>query len=188
MYEGGLRKGIIIAAAVLLLTTGLGFAIISADREAGERLIQFLSEELFAGFMDENPFNVFVRIFLNNLQACALLFLGGASLGIFTMVIISVNGLLIGGVVAFGIQERGLKYILAALLPHGLLELPAFILSGALGVALARAVWLELGESGDASFAMRWLFRVFISRVIPLLAIAAFIESFITPHVIELMI
>ncbi|MDH7593664.1 MAG: stage II sporulation protein M [Methanomicrobiales archaeon] len=188
MSDDRMKFNLAVAGLVLLLTVSVGYGIVTSNREAGEQLIEFVRSELYAGLLGDDPFIIFIRIFLNNLEACALLFLGGTSLGLFTVLIISLNGLLIGGVIAFSVHERGPLFIMAALLPHGLLEIPAFLLSGALGLSLAQALWMEVRGAGDASESAERLGRIFISIVIPLVAIAAFIESFITPYVLDLII
>jgi stage II sporulation protein M len=59
-----------------------------------------------------------VFLFLNNLQACILLFLGGATFGLLTLFIIASNGIIIGGIVEIVREERGLLYVAAAILPQ----------------------------------------------------------------------
>ena len=39
-----------------------------------------------------------IKLFINNFEACILLFLGGASFGILTIFIMSLNGIVIGAI------------------------------------------------------------------------------------------
>ena len=166
----------------------LGYLVVSMNAAVGDQLMAFLKNELFADVADSTPFSLFLKIFLNNLEACILLFLGGASLGILTLLIISLNGMVIGGVVALVGDQRGLPFLVAAIAPHGLLEIPAFLLSGAMGLLLARALWAEWKGSGDLAETGALLGRIFVRIVIPLVVIAAFIEAFITPYFITLLL
>jgi stage II sporulation protein M len=166
----------------------LGYLVVSMNAAVGNQLMTFLKNELFVDVADSTPFSLFLKIFLNNLEACILLFLGGASLGILTMLIISLNGMVIGGVVALVGDQRGLPFLVAAIAPHGLLEIPAFLLSGAMGLLLARALWAEWKGSGDLAETGALLGRIFVRIVIPLVVIAAFIEAFITPYIITLLL
>ena len=48
-------------------------------------------------------------------------------------------------------EKQGMVFILAAIVPHGIFEIPSFILSGALGFLLANALSDEWHGTGDAS-------------------------------------
>jgi stage II sporulation protein M len=78
-------------------------------------------------------------------------------------------------------------FVAAAILPHGIFEIPAFIISGALGILLAQSLIAEWYGSGDAGVAAYSYARLFIVFVLPLVAIAATVEAFITPVIIHLV-
>jgi len=80
-----------------------------------------------------DPVDMCVKLLANNLEACIMLFLGGASFGILTLFILGLNGLVIGSVTEIVSQGHSAAFIAAALLPHGIFEIPAFIIAGALG-------------------------------------------------------
>jgi stage II sporulation protein M len=124
---------------------------------------------------------------LNNLEACLLIFFGGVSLGAISILIIILNGFVIGSVIASVRGEHGFLFLAAAILPHGLFEIPAFVIAGALGLSLAREVWLETKGRGDAANVAQSLGMVFIKVVVPLISLAAFIEAFITPYILTLV-
>ena len=75
----------------------------------------------------------------------------------------------------------------AAILPHGIFEIPAFIIAGALGILLAQSLNEEWYGSGDAAVDARRYVRIFLLYVLPLVAVAAYVEAFITPVVIHLV-
>ena len=66
-------------------------------------------------------------------------------------------------------------------------EIPAFIISGTLGLLLARALWIEVNGNGDAAAEALGFGRTFLFVVIPLVAVAAVTEAFITPEIINLV-
>jgi len=102
-----------------------------------------------------------------------------------------VNMALIGGV--FGgaglIHFSPILVFVAAILPHGLFELTAVIISTAAVLKLgAVLVTPQLDKSLGEIFLLSladW-FRVFVGLVIPLLAIAAVIEVYVTPQIIKM--
>jgi stage II sporulation protein M len=84
--------------------------------------------------------------------------------------------------------ERGFPFMAAAIIPHGIFEIPAFIISGALGLSLAHALWDEFRGSGDVAVTGMKLGKIFLTVVLPLVLLAAFIEVFVTPVVISLVL
>jgi len=113
----------------------------------------------------------FVVIFLNNAFACFLDIILGPLIGIFPMFSAFING----GLLGWFAQKEGLIVFLA-IVPHGIFELPAFLLSAAIGLRLGREVLKRKSERhlkkelGDG-------LKVFVILILPLLLIAALIES-----------
>ena len=84
-------------------------------------------------------------------------------------------------------KDHPLIFVAAAILPHGIFEIPAFILSGALGIMLAQSLISEWYFGTDTDEDARKFARLFIIYALPLVAIAAFVEAFITPIIIQLV-
>ena len=78
-------------------------------------------------------------------------------------------------------------FIAAALLPHGIFEIPAFIIAGALGFCMAQSLIAEWYGAADTAADAGRLARLFIFCVVPLIAMAAVVEAFITPAVIQIV-
>lgn len=133
-------------------------------------------------------------ILRNNLTATALatllgMFSFGVAAVILLMAPVAIVGYLAGSLALAG-QDAAL-YILALVVPHATLEVPAAILAGAAvirlglaGVSLPRGT--SLGESWLTALA-EWG-RVFIGLVLPLLILAALLEVFVTPRVAVLVL
>jgi len=85
-------------------------------------------------------------------------------------------------------ERQGLLYVAAGVVPHGIFEIPSFIVSGALGFLLAGSLWNEWTGTGDASSDAGKFGRIFLLIVVPLVTIAAFVEAFITPEIIRLVL
>jgi stage II sporulation protein M len=103
------------------------------------------------------------------------------------------NAIIIGGVASFVSFTRGTLYTVAGLLPHGIIEIPAFILEFA-GLArwhitTTRAIYTKLsGRKVDRPVLKEEIKEAVIlsSISVALFAIAAYIEAFITPHFLGL--
>ena len=187
MSNPPLTNAIIITSILLFATLTVGWVGTLQNPEIGENLMKLFEKEV-AGQIDvDNPFDMCIKLFINNFEACILLFLGGASFGILTIFIISLNGIVIGAIMEIIHKDHSWTFIAAALLPHGIFEIPAIIISGALGILLAQSLISEWYGGADTSAEAQKLARIFLLYVLPLVVIAACVEAFITPVIIQLV-
>jgi stage II sporulation protein M len=187
MSNSPLTNALIVTLLLFFTTITVGWIGSALNPSVGPDLIKLFEKEV-AGQMDgTNPYDMCLKLFANNLQACILLFLGGASFGILTIFIMSLNGIVIGAIMEMVHKDHTPLFVAAAILPHGIFEIPAFIISGALGILLAQSLVAEWYGGGDTAADARRFGRLFILYVLPLVAIAACVEAFITPVVIHLV-
>ena len=126
-------------------------------------------------------------LFLNNTRAVTLIFFAGLfSFSVLGVILYMVNIGLIGGVFAL-LQLLGIQpwpIFLAGVLPHGIFELPALIIGSA--VVLYMGVAIVTPQTGNSmgevilELLADWM-KIFLGLVVPLLAVAAVIEAYITP-------
>lgn len=137
--------------------------------------IQQLSENLKDSTHEYPQWIIFLAffavLFLNNSFTCFLDIILGPLIGIFPLFSAFING----GLLGWFAKEQGLVIFLA-IVPHGMFEIPAFLLSAAIGLRLGREV---LKRKGDRHLKkeLRNGLNVFLAVVLPLLFIAALIES-----------
>lgn len=187
MSDKPLTNAIIVTLLLFFTTVTVGWVGSAQNPAVGEELMKLFEKEV-AGQMDgTDPSDMCIKLFFNNLQACILLFLGGATFGILTIFIMSLNGIVIGAIMELVSKEHTALFVAAAIVPHGVFEIPAFILSGALGILLAQSLIAEWYGTGDSAVATHAFARLFLTVVLPLVAIAAVVEAFITPVVIHLV-
>ena len=187
MSNSPLTNAIIVVLLLFFATITVGWVGSAQNPAVGEQLMALFEKEV-AGQMDGgNPYDMCVKLFFNNFEACLLLFLGGASFGILTIFIMSLNGIVIGAIMEIVHKDHSALFVAAALLPHGIFEIPAFIIAGALGILLAQALVAEWYGGPDTEGEARKYARLFLLYVLPLVAVAACVEAFITPVVIQLV-
>ena len=188
---------------ILLLTVlailGVGIAYIWSvgnlqtylDSVEPDQLAELQSRLIRAGDLSEFSGELTApSLFLHNLQATLLIgFFGLFSFGVLGVILYLVNTSVIG--VLFGLFQLMdydlLPLIAAGILPHGIFEIPALILSCAavlhIGLVLVTPqAGRTVGEVLLEALA-DWA-RVAIGLVVPLLAIAAVIESYVTPQLL----
>jgi len=129
-------------------------------------------------------------LFLNNTRAVATIFVAGlVSFSVLGIMLYMVNIGLMGGLFALFelLGKNPWPLFTHGVLPHGIFEIPALMIGSAavlyLGVAI---VTPQVGKSmGEVILELLadWT-KIFVGLVVPLLAIAAVIEAYITPNLL----
>lgn len=129
-------------------------------------------------------------IFLNNVRALALAsLLGLFSFGSLALILLlapmAIVGLFAGEASALGSDP--VTFLMAFILPHGVIELPAAIIATAFAVRLGASIispppGVTAGE--NLLRALADLIKIFIFVVLPMLLVAAWIEANITPQIV----
>lgn len=147
-------------------------------------------QEFFDLIMENPPLITTMMIFLKNFLSMVQMLFLGAFAGIAPLATLSINGYILGLVAAscraMDISVPGM--LLFGILPHGVFELFAFFLCGALGLKLGyHCIASPLpGKTRLQSFKYIWKEIVSVMPLVTaLLLCAALIEIFVTPHLIN---
>jgi stage II sporulation protein M len=188
MFNKKLSYSISLSLVLFLVSSVLGALLISQNAESAGILLEALNEDIFSYIKEQTPPYMALTLFINNFEASLLLFMGGATFGFVTLMVLFTNGVIIGFVVDYAVRLQGAAAVAAGIIPHGIFEIPAFIISSGLGFLLAESLWLEYRGMDDTAEYAKKLAKIYIMIVIPLLAVAAIIEAFITPQIIDLVV
>lgn len=132
------------------------------------------------------PFQLALFIFFNNsLKALAIMLLG-MGFALVPLVFVFLNGQFLGLVAGAVGSERGYALVFLALLPHGLLEIPALLVAAGYGVFLGRALWLRIRHGRALLPDLKKALLAFLWIVLPALAAAALIEAYLSPLLVQL--
>ncbi len=189
-YGGYATHGKYVIAITLIfvasLIAGYGYAVLNPTESA--RFVEELSAE-FGWLMDLSLPQIFLVIFLNNAIKALLAIIFG--LLIFVPVgFVAYNGWIIGIVVCEQVRTSGYMSVVAGILPHGIIELPMIIVSAALGTRLGILAFLRMKETisnEDLISEIKWSVRFYLRWILPLLFVAALIETFITPIIMQIV-
>ncbi len=167
------------ATYALLLFVILGLIFKNSFLEQQNQLIQSILAQLEGkGF-----FETWMFIFFHNFWANLLIIILGFTL-IYPFFSIIVNGFLIGAILARSIVEKGFFTSIALLIPHGIFEIPAILLSLALAFRIALSF-----KKGKQKWYKRYYLNykeaaiIFLKIIIPLLLIASFIETLLSTEI-----
>lgn len=187
------RNWFIMAAAIFLIcAVAFYFTTSTFPDETGLVADSQLEDMLafFELFMESNPLISSLLIFMNNFLSMAQMLLLGVVAGISPLFTLGLNGAMVGILLALTAGE-GLplfQVIAFGIMPHGIFELFAFFLCGAMGLKFGyHCVASPLpGKTRMQSY--RYIWKEVIS-VMPLIVIlllaAAFIEMLVTPRLLE---
>lgn len=164
------RKYIYFSTIIFVLFSFIGF-FFPILREEILKIIAELSL-MFEGL---NLIQTTGLIFFNNARASLLAIVLGIFIGFFPLVILISNGYVIGFVMRIVSEEKSI-FEFWRLLPHGIFELPAVIISIGLGLKLGLIV---LNGANKKTFfnTLNKSLKTFVVIIVPLLIIAAIIEG-----------
>jgi stage II sporulation protein M len=131
-----------------------------------------------------NSFWQFLYVFLNNATTAAFAILFGLIFGIFPLLCVFANGEVLGILAFISRGTLSVLTFLAGILPHGIIEIPALILTGAVGIKIGKVVIDRIFSKKKVEIKkeLSLAFSLFLKILLPLLLIAAAIEIFITPE------
>lgn len=193
--RGPMKKPCLFCGIVFLaLCIASYFALLKLPELAGDISVFFAENVENSGVVDETGNISCVALFLHNLWATGIAALWGLVPFCFLPIItLAVNGLVIGGMLAV-IRLSGsgnvLLMILLGLLPHGIAELPAMLMGMSLGITLClhlSAGILKKPWAIPLEDLLVHLVRILLLIATPLLALAALVETYITPILLSLL-
>ena len=130
-----------------------------------------------------------IDIFLNNWLVSIATALSGLGFGAPSFITIMFNGFILGVLLAPQLSPN-LTMFLAAILPHGIIEIPAFVLSGSVGIRLGYASWkarFRRGPENDEYLSKTLRLAVYVVvGLAPLFFVAGLIEADITPWIMRM--
>lgn len=190
-FRAGFRRTVLWCAVGMTVAVALGFVTALLWPEVAWNTLNAFAEQVAeSGVVDGAGRMSVFALLMNNWRAMLLSALYGLIPFIFLPAIsLLSNGALLGFMMGV-YQANGLPLVvlLAGVLPHGLFELPALILSIACGVRLCGNMCLLAAGSGRKAPFMELaedLLRVLVLIVAPLTVAAAFIECYVTPVVMD---
>ena len=205
-------KIFLLALLLFILVAVLSYTYLLGHPEFTEQKFMELADKLLEKVpVDRGKLVMSAAILLSNLVAVSL----AAGAGFVPFLFLPAFGIMLNGA-AMGVMSafmtlRGVKLgslLLFGLAPHGIIEIPTFLYACTLGIALClgltRFVVRELfgraepvspapspgghGQEEGLIDLLKHTFRTFILVIVPLILLAALIETFITPLLIHAVI
>ena len=194
-WQNGLSGEVLRTAIAFPILVMLSFTLCTVFPALRDSLLSMvLSSMESMGIVNEDGSLSALALFSNNLRATVFIMVYGLvpfiqlpalALGVNTMALSVLASWYI-------VQGYSIVAFLAAVLPHGLAEFPALILAFGVGLYVCGQVTRRLFRRDESALHI-WDCLVLISRMlllvlIPLLAVAAILEAYVTPLVAALFL
>ncbi len=153
------------------LFTGYSLGDVTAP-ESFEDALSNIPDPREATFLE-----MFTAILSNNVIASFMFMATGVFAGIPPLIFMAFNGFFIGYISWNATQAQGILFVLTTLLPHGVIEIPAILLSASMGMGLGYQVLHRLWKRKGLVKYVSSSISLFIKRIIPMLVLAAVIET-----------
>lgn len=182
-----IRFGYWVLIACVLFVIGIGGGIL-VSAIMPEDIVELFSEEITAfGDIGEifSPFTLSTAIFIffKNVSAIIISFVFSPILCLMPIIALVFNGSFISFISTLVIEEESTGFLVLGLLPHGIFEIPAFIIGEAAALCFgATTIYALFSRRGSNILLpvfkknLKYLLLAFI-----LLVPAAIIETYVTP-------
>ena len=181
MIKDSIKKEIIIITFLFLSSLYFGYYVASLYPTLAYIAFDEISSQF--RFVKVLPsYLLFFFIFINNSIKILLAMLLGVMFGLIPLLFILVNAFIIGIVLYVSSMKIGMLASIMLILPHGIIEIPALILGCSYGLWLGKMLILKIiGKDVSMIDCIKYTITQYGKVIMPMLMIAALIETYITP-------
>ncbi|WP_456423832.1 stage II sporulation protein M [Thermococcus sp.] len=177
----GLKRTFSLLLGTFFLGIFLGVLYVKLQPERAGEYVMKLAREI--GGLSNDPFRNFLRIFTHNSGVALLVLVSGLFFGLGPWLMMLFNGIVVGIVAGF-LATNGVpvEKIILGLVPHGIVEIPAFVLAGTAGILWYGSI--RNAESPAVGFkeGLKRAMKLY-GLTLGMLLVSAFIEAYVTPKV-----
>lgn len=183
-YLASIKVYIAIVVVLFLCSMAIGYVIPITSPDVAQSMVSGL-ESKAAELSGQSQPMMMLGIFFNNALASMVSLLLGLVAGIVPLLFVLSNGMVIGIILEMVISKAGMAdgitLFLVGILPHGIFELPAVLISTAIGLKLGySAIKSVLSRKDLVTDELKNGLLIFFFWILPILLIAAVIETYVT--------
>jgi stage II sporulation protein M len=172
-----------IVIAIALFGIGIAFGLTDPLNLASLLSDELASLEKLGGILAPFTFTMFIFVFLKNVITLLFSFIFSPILAIIPVVTLLLNGWIVGLVSTVVTEQKSLGFVLAGILPHGVIELPALFIgeAAALSFGITAVIALFKKEKRELFLPSLKQNLRYLTLAVALMLPAAAIETFLTP-------
>ena len=173
-------------AVFFALSAFFGIYTAYTEPEETTKLFEQIMAE-YSEFGEAGPVTLFLLIFFNNILITFIMMLLGLFFSIAPIFFVWVNGFIFGLATPTLSSNLGIITVTLGILPHGIIEIPAALLSAGYGMWLGKKSYRALRYKEPLFPSIKKAYKGYVQYILPLFFVAAFIEAFFTKFIIELI-
>ncbi|MGA9141220.1 MAG: stage II sporulation protein M [Methanocella sp.] len=177
LYE--IRAAIAIVVVLYVAFSAVGFAM-GVNYQSPASATTASSTSGTSPLSNIMPAGLALGIIVSNVINCFVTMVLGTLLGIIPLVSTVTGGMAMGWFAGIAMQKSCLCYIMAGGLPRGLFEIPAMLLSSAIGLKLGYSLVMSLAGKKGLIDDIKKSVRAFVFWILPGIFIAALLETLFT--------
>ncbi len=180
-YLYSLRMYILAILGIFILSLVLGMIVSLKNPGLSENYFENFGKS-FSWIKTLNPIAIMFIIFFNNAIKSLLALVLGVGFGIIPILFVAGNGIILSMLADVVSRQHSALFVVAATLPHGIIEVPMVLISAGIGLRLGHVMYLSLrGVQTDIKLELKQGIRFYWRIIVPLLFLAAAVETFVTP-------
>ncbi len=186
IYLYRIRKYVWISLVLFVAAVLAGFWAAGKYPQEMEAYLEEM-QVFFSSIESPTAWGVFLNILGNNVEAMLMVVLLGIFAGVFSLTFLLANGFVVGVFLYLYYIQGLLPLFVMGILPHGIFEIPAMLISAAIGFRIGATVVRKIFRKKESlTYELAEGIRFTVLYIIPALILAAFIEAYITPYFIAL--
>ncbi len=186
-YLHSLKNYILFSSFVFISSALIGY-IITQNYPVETQLLIEEMKEMFLFKEETTRWELFLFILENNITKLFIILPLGIFAGLIPFFSVLANGLILGIFAQVISQEASWMFFVLGITPHGIIEIPVLIISSAIGIRIGKvAVYRLFSKKESFQEELAKALKFFILVLMPLLFIAAFIETFITSAILAVL-
>jgi len=185
-YLRSLLPYILISGLFFLAGIIAGYYFVKLFPSDSEKLLSFF-KQTYEPILGMSKISQILFIFLKNGFTSLLMIISGILFGIIPLASLISNGEMLGMIFGSNIQEYSIFYLLSGILPHGIIEIPCFLLTSAIGLKIGRVFYKKIFKKGGnlkEEFNLGLTF--FLKIIIIFLFLAAVLEVLVSSELLRI--
>lgn len=185
-YLRSLLPYILISGLFFLVGIIAGYYFVKLFPSDSEKLLSFF-KQTYEPILGMSKISQILFIFLKNGFTSLLIIISGILFGIIPLASLISNGEMLGMIFGSNIQEYSIFYLLSGILPHGIIEIPCFLLTSAIGLKIGRVFYKKIFKKGGnlkEEFNLGLTF--FLKIIIIFLFLAAVLEVLVSSELLRI--
>lgn len=187
-YKKKIRKTFAVLLLLFFILSFLIYFYLRGNSEVSSKIVCFITNSMEFTFGYSENANIFILVIKNIFVSLITILLGLIPFIFLPMIAVLLYSIPIGVIMSLARNgKEALKLIVYTIVPHGVIEIPALILSASLGVYLSLFISRKILKKEDDSIKDLFLniIKVFVFVIIPMFIFSSIIQKFITPIIMQ---